>query len=79
MRFLTQKSLHRRTFLRGLFGTIALPYLDAMERLAGSSTKGGGAQRSRESGRLHRFGATGAAGPMRGVVQVPVGAQGTRT
>ena len=29
--FLTQKTLHRRTFLRGLGATIALPYLDAME------------------------------------------------
>ncbi len=31
MTFLTQKHLHRRTFLRGLSATIALPYLDAME------------------------------------------------
>ncbi len=31
MEFLTQKSLHRRTFLRGMSATIALPYLDAME------------------------------------------------
>ncbi len=30
MTFLTQKHLHRRTFLRGLSATIALPYLDAM-------------------------------------------------
>jgi hypothetical protein len=29
--FLMQKPLHRRTFLRGLGATIALPYLDAME------------------------------------------------
>jgi hypothetical protein len=29
--FLTQKHLHRRTFLGGLSATIALPYLDAME------------------------------------------------
>ena len=28
--FLTQKTLHRRTFLRGLSATVALPYLDAM-------------------------------------------------
>ena len=31
MEFLTQKSLHRRTFLRGMSATIALPYLDAMD------------------------------------------------
>ncbi len=31
MTFLTQKHLHRRTFLQGLSATIALPYLDAME------------------------------------------------
>ncbi len=31
MEFLTQKSLHRRTFLRGMSAVIALPYLDAME------------------------------------------------
>ena len=31
MTFLTQKHLHRRTFLRGLSATIALPYLDAMK------------------------------------------------
>jgi len=31
MEFLSQKSMHRRTFLRGLSATIALPYLDAME------------------------------------------------
>ena len=28
--FLTQKTLHRRTFLRSLSATVALPYLDAM-------------------------------------------------
>ncbi len=31
MLFLTQKSLPRRTFLRGMSAAIALPYLDAME------------------------------------------------
>lgn len=31
MNFLTQKTLHRRTFLQGMGATIALPYLDAME------------------------------------------------
>ncbi|MBL0938959.1 MAG: DUF1552 domain-containing protein [Gemmatimonadaceae bacterium] len=30
MQFLTQKTLERRTFLKGLSATIALPYLDAM-------------------------------------------------
>jgi hypothetical protein len=31
MQFLTQKTLERRSFLKGLSATIALPYLDAME------------------------------------------------
>ncbi|MFN9089391.1 MAG: DUF1552 domain-containing protein [Gemmatimonadaceae bacterium] len=31
MQFLTQKTLERRTFLKGLSATIALPYLDAMD------------------------------------------------
>lgn len=31
MQFLTQKTLERRTFLKGLSATVALPYLDAME------------------------------------------------
>lgn len=31
MHILTQKHLHRRTFLRGLSAAVALPYLDAME------------------------------------------------
>ncbi len=31
MTFLSQKTLHRRTFLRGLSATVALPYLDAMQ------------------------------------------------
>ena len=30
MTFLTQKHLHRRTFLKGMGATVALPYLDAM-------------------------------------------------
>jgi hypothetical protein len=30
MNFLTQKALHRRTFLKSLSATVALPYLDAM-------------------------------------------------
>jgi len=31
MSFLTQQTLHRRTFLRGLGASVALPYLDAMQ------------------------------------------------
>ncbi|MFN7529655.1 MAG: DUF1552 domain-containing protein [Gemmatimonas sp.] len=31
MQFLAQKTLERRTFLKGLSATVALPYLDAME------------------------------------------------
>jgi len=30
MRFLTGKTIPRRTFLRGIGATLALPYLDAM-------------------------------------------------
>ena len=30
MNFITQKHLHRRTVLKGLGATIALPFLDAM-------------------------------------------------
>ena len=37
MNFLTQKALHRRTFLKSLGATVALPYLDAM-RPAGRLT-----------------------------------------
>ena len=41
MQFLAQKTLERRTFLKGLSATVALPYLDAMEPagrfLAGSA------------------------------------------
>ncbi len=43
MEFLSQKSLHRRTFLRGLSATIALPYLDAMEPAGRFIAKVGGA------------------------------------
>ena len=43
MDFLTQKSMHRRTFLRGLSATIALPYLDAMEPAGRFIAKVGGA------------------------------------
>ena len=30
MRFITKKALHRRTFLRGMGATLALPLLDSM-------------------------------------------------
>ncbi|MGH7618991.1 MAG: DUF1552 domain-containing protein [Gemmatimonadaceae bacterium] len=39
MQILTGKSIHRRTFLRGLGATVALPYLDAM--VPAASTLGG--------------------------------------
>jgi hypothetical protein len=45
MQFLSQKTLERRSFLKGLSATIALPYLDAMEpagRLLGGSAASAG-------------------------------------
>jgi hypothetical protein len=50
MNLLTQKALHRRTFLKGLSATIALPYLDAMVpagRLFGGSAAASAAARQR--------------------------------
>ena len=52
MDILTQKSLHRRTFLRGLSATIALPYLDAMEPAGRFLTKAGGAANAAKRTRL---------------------------
>lgn len=49
--FLTQKTLHRRTFLRGLSATVALPYLDAMRpagrALGKMSTSAAAAEKTR--------------------------------
>jgi len=50
MQFLAQKTLERRSFLKGLSATIALPYLDAMEpagRFLGGSAKGAAAGHQR--------------------------------
>jgi hypothetical protein len=50
MNLLTQKALHRRTFLKGLSATIALPYLDAMDpagRLLGKVSGSAAASRQR--------------------------------
>jgi hypothetical protein len=52
MEFLTQKSLHRRTFLRGLSATIALPYLDAMEPAGRFIAKVGGTSEAAKRTRL---------------------------
>ena len=52
MEFLTQKTLHRRTFLRGLSATIALPYLDAMEPAGRFIAKVGGASAAAKRTRL---------------------------
>ena len=52
MEFLTQKTLHRRTFLRGLSATIALPYLDAMEPAGRFIAKVGGAGEAAKRTRL---------------------------
>jgi hypothetical protein len=41
MQILTGKSIPRRTFLRGMGATIALPYLDAMEPAARALTRSG--------------------------------------
>jgi hypothetical protein len=46
MNLLTQKTLERRTFLRGLSATIALPYLDAMEPAGRFLAKLGGTPRA---------------------------------
>ena len=43
MEFLTQKTLARRSFLRGMSATIALPYLDAMEPAGRFFAKAGAA------------------------------------
>lgn len=43
MNLLTQKALHRRTFLKGLSAAVALPYLDAMEPAGRLFGKMGGA------------------------------------
>lgn len=42
MEFLTQKTLARRTFLRGMSASIAIPYLDAMEPAGRFLSKSGG-------------------------------------
>lgn len=50
MNLLTQKALHRRTFLKGLSAAIALPYLDAMVpagKLFGASAASSAASRQR--------------------------------
>ena len=50
MQFLSQKTLERRSFLKGLSATIALPYLDAMEpagRLLGGRAASAGAGHQR--------------------------------
>ena len=52
MEFLTQKSMHRRTFLRGLSATIALPYLAAMEPAGRFIAKAGGAGEAAKRTRL---------------------------
>lgn len=52
MNILTQKSLHRRTFLRGLSATVALPYLDAMEPAGRTFQRFGRVARATDKPRL---------------------------
>ncbi len=52
MLFLTQKSLPRRSFLRGLSATIALPYLDAMEPAGNFLAKAAGGSAAKNHTRL---------------------------
>src|SRR5215216_2601641 len=52
MQILIGKAMERRTFLRGLGATIALPYLDAMEPAFRSLRKMGGASAAADKTRL---------------------------
>ena len=52
MQILAGKAMERRTFLRGLGATLALPYLDAMEPAVRSLRKFGGASAATEKTRL---------------------------
>src|SRR5262245_60241363 len=52
MPILTGKSIPRRTFLRGMGATIALPYLDAMEPAARALTRSGKGAAAAEKTRL---------------------------
>ena len=58
MQILTGKSIPRRTFLRGLGATVALPYLDAMEPAFSAFGKAAARRRAEQDApRLHRVGA----------------------
>ena len=52
MQILAGKAMERRTFLRGLGATLALPYLDAMEPAVRSLRKFGAASAATEKTRL---------------------------
>ena len=52
MQILAGKAMERRTFLRGLGASLALPYLDAMEPAVRSLRKFGGASAATEKTRL---------------------------
>jgi Protein of unknown function (DUF1552) len=52
MQILTGKSIPRRTFLRGMGATIALPYLDAMEPAARALTRRGSSAAAADKTRL---------------------------
>ena len=58
MSFLSQKSLPRRSFLRGMSATIALPYLDAMEPAGTFLAKAAGKKASSCNIKLLSFGDT---------------------
>jgi hypothetical protein len=52
MQILTGKSIPRRTFLRGMGATVALPYLDVMEPAANALKRAGGAAAAADKTRL---------------------------
>ena len=52
MNFLTQKALHRRTFLRSMGAAVALPYLDAMRPAGRLSSKSAAAKAAADKMRV---------------------------
>ena len=76
MHFITGKHMPRRTFLRGMGATVALPFLDAMVP-AGRGSAEAAARRAHPAG-LHRGGARAGRLQQLGREQVPVRAGSRR-
>ena len=75
MKFLTGKSIPRRTFLRGMGATVALPYLDAMVPGVGASASAAPRPRPTQTRLVAIEAVHGAAGCNTwGATQEPVGA-----